>query len=52
MSVDQKARDLLNGRPVLITGADGFVGSHLTEMLVDCGAHVHALVRPTSTENN
>lgn len=41
-------RDILKGRPVLVTGADGFVGSHLTEKLVDFGANVHALVRPTS----
>ena len=28
---------------MLITGADGFIGSHLTEMLVRCGATVKAL---------
>lgn len=28
---------------ILVTGADGFIGSHLTEMLVKKGAHVKAL---------
>jgi len=37
------------GRTVLITGADGFVGSHLTEALVELGAHVHAFARATSS---
>jgi len=36
-------------RPVFITGADGFVGSHLTERLVDYGADVHVFVRATSS---
>lgn len=37
------------GRRVLVTGADGFIGSHLTERLVDYGAKVSILVRGTST---
>ncbi|MEE1831701.1 dTDP-glucose 4,6-dehydratase [Streptomyces sp. SP17KL33] len=36
------------GRPVLITGADGFIGSHLTEALVRLGAEVTAVVRRVS----
>ncbi|QKI89575.1 NAD-dependent 4,6-dehydratase LegB [Thiomicrorhabdus xiamenensis] len=31
------------GKQVLITGADGFIGSHLTEQLVQAGAKVRAL---------
>jgi dTDP-glucose 4,6-dehydratase len=30
---------------VLVTGADGFIGSHLVEALVDRGDDVRALVR-------
>ncbi len=33
----------LNHKTILITGADGFIGSHLTEMLVSKGARVKAL---------
>ena len=34
---------------MLITGADGFMGSHLTDALVEIGADVHAFVRATSS---
>lgn len=33
----------LSNKTILITGADGFIGSHLTEMLVKRGAKVKAL---------
>jgi NAD dependent epimerase/dehydratase len=33
-----------NGRHALVTGAGGFVGSHLTERLVQAGARVRAMV--------
>ncbi len=36
--------DTLNGRQVLVTGADGFIGSHLVERLVRDGAKVLAMV--------
>ncbi|MGH3072979.1 MAG: GDP-mannose 4,6-dehydratase [Gaiellaceae bacterium] len=35
--------------PVLVTGAGGFIGSHLVEGLVRAGAQVRAFVRYTST---
>src|SRR5438552_4180735 len=38
-----------DGRTVLVTGADGFMGSHLTEGLVELGATVIAFVRATSS---
>ncbi len=41
--------DAYAGRTVLLTGADGFMGSHLAEALVEIGARVHALVRATSS---
>lgn len=37
-----------SGVPVLVTGAGGFIGSHLVETLVARGASVRALVRYTS----
>jgi NAD dependent epimerase/dehydratase len=38
----------LAGRPVLVTGAGGFIGGHLTARLVDAGAAVRAFVRYNS----
>src|SRR5215813_14208245 len=38
-----------SGKKILVTGAGGFIGSHLTERLVELGADVSALVRYTST---
>jgi len=39
------------GKKVLITGAEGFIGSHLTERLVELGADVTALVQYNSFNN-
>lgn len=36
----------LASRRVLVTGARGFIGSHLLARLLDVGADVHAVVRP------
>jgi dTDP-glucose 4,6-dehydratase len=41
--------DVYGGRTVVVTGADGFMGSHLTEALVHIGANVTAFVRATSS---
>src|SRR4051794_2174821 len=39
---------VLAGAKVLVTGAGGFIGSHLSEALVETGADVRALVRYNS----
>ena len=41
----------LAGRPVLVTGAGGFIGAHLCAALVEEGAAVRALVRYNSRDN-
>jgi dTDP-glucose 4,6-dehydratase len=41
--------EFFTGRTCLVTGADGFMGSHLTEALVQLDANVHAFVRATSS---
>src|ERR1700759_5725726 len=50
--LDELRRDLgdvYEGRTCLVTGADGFLGSHLTDALVQLGADVIAFVRATSS---
>lgn len=42
---------ILKGKTVLVTGADGFIGSHLTEMLVVEGCKVKALSQYNSFNN-
>src|SRR5215212_10928230 len=41
--------DVYAGRTCVVTGADGFMGSHLTDALVQLGANVIAFVRATSS---
>lgn len=43
-----------NGRKVLVTGAEGFIGSALVDMLVDSGAEVRAFVhyKPYAEKGN
>ena len=41
----------LKRKKVLVTGAEGFIGSHLTERLVELGANVTALVQYNSFNN-
>ena len=37
-------QESLSGQADFVTGADGFIGSHFVERLVDAGAQVRALV--------
>jgi dTDP-glucose 4,6-dehydratase len=51
-ALDQLRRDFSGAyadRTVVVTGADGFMGSHLTEALAALGARVRAFVRATSS---
>ena len=41
--------EVYEGRTCVVTGADGFMGSHLTDALVHLGAEVIAFVRATSS---
>lgn len=41
----------LMDKPVLVTGADGFIGSHLTQHLLARGYHVRALAQYNSFSN-
>src|SRR3989344_4775230 len=41
-------KEFYQGKRVLVTGADGFIGSHLTERLVNYGANVIIFVKDNS----
>lgn len=42
-------RSFYSGMTALVTGANGFVGSHVVRALLDIGARVVAMVRPNAT---
>lgn len=41
----------LSGKKILVTGATGFIGSHLCQQLLECNAIVHGISRNPSPEN-
>ncbi len=41
----------MSGRKVLVTGAGGFIGSHLCRMLCNSGAEVHGIYRKTQPKD-
>lgn len=45
---DSELQTFYAGRPVLVTGGAGFIGSHLTEQLLRMGARVRVLARYNS----
>ncbi|MEK6834677.1 MAG: GDP-mannose 4,6-dehydratase [Nanoarchaeota archaeon] len=44
-------REFYKNKRILITGADGFIGSYLTEKLLDCGALVSIYVHSDKLKN-
>src|SRR5580698_6142695 len=48
-SLRRELGSVYEGRTCVVTGADGFMGSHLTDALVELGAEVVAFVRATSS---
>jgi len=49
VQIETKIKKLLKRRPVLVTGADGFMGSHLVEALLGYDADVFTFIRATSS---
>ena len=50
--IDENMRSPFSGKKVLVTGADGFIGSHVSEQLVAAGAQVTGLAQYNATGTN
>ena len=46
--LSERFEDYYHGRDVVVTGADGFIGSHLVDALLECNARITIIVRGTS----
>ena len=44
--------NLFRDQVVVVTGARGFIGSHVARQLAECGAHVRAITRSNETRKN
>jgi NAD dependent epimerase/dehydratase len=51
LSKEKRFKNMSEKKNVLVTGADGFIGSHLTELLLSKGFHVRALSQYNSFNN-
>lgn len=47
-SCPERSKSVMNGQRVLVTGATGFIGSHLVKRLLESGADVIILIRHNS----
>ena len=42
----------LSGKRIVMTGATGFIGSHVAKRFLEAGAEVYCLVRPESQKTD
>jgi nucleoside-diphosphate-sugar epimerase len=52
MPITDDFSEQLAGKSVLVTGASGFIGSHLCQRLSECGARIHAVSRKAHSQQD